>query len=54
MVIVTYHGGTVAGRGQYTINASPSAGSAVITLRNNSAASRSDVVIIRFAVLKAV
>jgi hypothetical protein len=54
MVVIQYAGGTAGSAGQYTVQAVAGAGSAVITLRNNSAASRSDAVAIRFAILKGV
>jgi hypothetical protein len=54
MISIEYAGGTAGSAGQYTIQAVAGAGSAVVTLRNNSAASRSDAVAIRFAILKGV
>ena len=53
MVVIGYAGGPAGSAGQYTFNAVASAGSVVVTVRNNSAASRSDAVVYRFAILKA-
>lgn len=51
-VIVTHQsGGTSAA---YTVNAFPGSGSAVISLRNNTAGSLGEAVVIKFTVIKAV
>lgn len=52
-VLVLNHisGGTV---GSYTLNAQAAAGSATINVRNNTAGSLSDAIVIQFAVVKAV
>jgi polygalacturonase len=44
-------GGTA---GAYTVNAQAGAGSAVVTVRNNTAGSLSEAIVLRFAVIKAV
>ena len=52
-VLVLNHisGGTI---GSYTLNAQAAAGSATINIRNNTAGSLSEAVVIQFAVIKAV
>lgn len=52
-VLVLNHisGGTV---GSYTLNAQAAAGSATINVRNNTAGSLSEAIVIQFAVIKAV
>jgi hypothetical protein len=54
MVIIGYGGGPAGSAGQYTFNAVAGSGTIAVTIRNNSAASRSDAVIYRFAILKGV
>ena len=41
-------------RGAYTINAECLAGSATISIRNNSAAALAEAIVLRFAVIKGV